>query len=86
MEKDFSRVMNNLDAIYDDVSYHLKDYAALPAKYHDLTHDQRSFLDEFLVQGLSQFMFALKDEKENMKSIAKEMLDACKSILGEKDD
>lgn len=87
MEKDVSKLASNIDSIYDDVPYHIKHYADLPMRFHDLTHDQRSFFDEFLVAGYSQMKSAIKEDSTFLREMAQEMRQLCESILeGDKND
>jgi len=81
MEKDVSKLVNKIDSIYDDVPYHIKHYAELPMRFHDLTHDQRSFFDEFLTAGYIQLRSAVKEDHTILREMAQEMKQVCDTIL-----
>ena len=62
--------------VYDQVPWHVKESASLPDRYHDLTNDQKYFLDEFYLCSLAES--SLRDDLSAIAADLEEVIERIK--------
>ena len=74
MEKNVSRKLD-IEATYENVPHHLKEFAGLPLRYYQLSQDYSHFLEGFFEQGIVPVIKSLEEEVDRLRLLVDEISD-----------
>lgn len=67
MEKNVSRKLM-VEATYERLPHHIKEFAGLPPRHYQLSQDYHNFLESYFEQGLNPIIESLEEEVDRLRA------------------